>query len=154
MSKAVALIVMLGLVLGGCGSEHGEDGHDHGSGSSASITIPEHYAEAIQKCEELSMKIGDLIAKGRLNEVHPAAENIKKIAEKLPEMAQKELPADLLRDVNIKAKKLAGMFVEIDEPADAGNKEETIKVHNKMKGLIAKLKIYAKQAKEDHHEDH
>ncbi len=91
-----------------------------------------------------SNQIGSLITACKLSEVHAAAADIKKIAEKLPELAQKAMPPGMLKDVNIKAKDLAGTFSEIDEAADAGKKEEAIKVHERMKGLIADLKKHAK----------
>ena len=147
-----ALVVATALVLsGGCsdGHDHGDEGHGeeghgeaHGSGGSP-VTVPGHYKEAVHKCEEISGKIGGLISSGKLSEVHAAAADIKKIAEKLPELAQKDLKPEMLKDVNIKAKELAGMFHEIDEAADAGNKDETVKLHEKMKGLIADLEKHA-----------
>ena len=54
--------------------------------------------------------------------------------------------------MNIKATKLAGMFGEIDEAADAGKKAETIRVHGEMKALIAELKKHIEKG--GHHEEH
>lgn len=143
---AVTMSIALGLVAG-CGKddehekkEHGAEGHGAGGGS---VAVPDHFKDAVAKCEELSGKIGSLIAAGKLGDVHAAAADIKKIAEKMPEMAQKELAPEMLKDVNVKAKELAGTFSEIDEAADAGKKDETVKVHEKIKGLIADLKKHA-----------
>ena len=155
----LAMAAALGLAVG-CGDDHAEDGHTekghsekghgeeghgaegHGSGG-ATVTVPDHYGEAIHKCEELSGKIGSLIASGKLSDVHAVAANVTKIAEKLPALAQKDLKPEMLKEVNVKAKELAGMFDAIDEAADAGKKEETIKLHEKMKALIAHLKEHA-----------
>lgn len=147
----------------GCGDGHDEKGHGekghgekghaeagHGA-SGGAVAVPDHYKDAVAKCEELSSKIGGLIAAGKLSEVHPPAADIKKIAEKLPELAQKDLKPEMLKEVNVKAKELAGTFTEIDGPADAGKKEETVKVHDKIKALIADLK---KHAGHDEHKDH
>ena len=75
------------------------------------------------------------------------AADITKIAEKLPSLAQKDLKPEMLKEVNFKAKELAGMFDAIDEAADAGKKEDTVRLHGKMKALIADLK---KHAGDDH----
>ncbi len=153
MKTILLTLALFGLVLGGCskGEEHG-DGHEHGGGGN--VDVPKHYGEAVERCEELSKKIDDLIAKGELEDVHAVAADIKKIAEKLPELAQVDLPAGALREVNIKAKKLAGMFSEIDEAADAGKKDETIRVHSEMKALIAELKEHVEKEIHHDHEEH
>jgi len=127
---------------------HGEKGHGAAGGA---VAVPDHYKDAVAKCEELSNRIGNLITAGKLSEVHPPAADIKKIAEKLPELAQKDLKPEMLKEVNVKAKELAGTFTEIDEPADAGKKDETMKVHEKIKALIADLK---KHAGHDEHKEH
>ena len=142
----LVLAAALGLAVGcGDGHDHGKEGHTekgHGAGG-GTVTVPDHYGEAVHKCEELSGKIGGLISSGKLSDVHAVAADITKIAEKLPELAQKDLKPEMLKEVNIKAKELAGMFDAIDEAADAGKKEETVKLHEKMKALIADLKKHA-----------
>ena len=152
MRYGTIAIVVAGLVLGACGKE---DEHDHSAhGGGGNITVPDHYAEAVAKCDELSKKIGELIADGHLADVHAAAADIKKIAEKLPKIAKRDLPASMLRDVNVKSKELAGMFSEIDEAADAGRKAETVKLHARMKELVSGLLAHAAHAKEEDHDDH
>ena len=154
----LAMAAALGLAVG-CGEDHSdqahsedgtsEKGHSHGGASHShgakggTVTVPDHYGEAVEKCEELSGKIGSLISSGKLSEVHAVAADITKIAEQLPALAKKDLKPSMLKEVNIKAKELAGMFDEIDEAADAGKKKETIALHKKMKGLIAHLKEHA-----------
>ncbi len=141
----VAVLVALGV---GCDKKE----HDHGShDKGGTVAVPEHYKDAVAKCEELSNQIGGLIASGKLGEVHAAAADIKRIAEKLPELAQKGPPADMLKEINVKSKELAGMFDEIDKAADSNNKEETIRLHEKMKGLIADLKKHSGHAKDHSH---
>jgi len=151
----MTLLIGPALVISGCGN--GDDGHGHSHGGGGDVAVPDNYSHAVEKCEELSNKIGDLIKEGHLHDVHPVAAHIKKIAEKLAELAKKDLPCEMLRDVNVKARELAGMFSEIDDAADAGKKQETVEIHNKMKQLIADLKKYASHQKHDHkgghHED-
>ena len=140
----------LGLVLGGCSGGDGE--HGHGQGGGGAIDVPDHYADALEKCEELSKKIDGLIADGQLDDVHPVAADIKKIAEKLPALAKSDLPAEKLREVNLKSKELAGLFSAIDEAADAGKKEETVRVQTQMRDIISELKEHV--GDEDDHEGH
>ncbi len=146
--STLAVLVTLGFQS--CGE--GESEHEHGGGGTAAV--PEHYSAAVEECARLSRQIDEHIAEGHLDDVHPIAADIQKIAEKLPALAQDDLPADLLREVNIKAKELAGMFAEIDEAADAGKKEETVAIHNRMKALIADLQQHASEAEEEHHDEH
>ena len=140
--------VLLSFSLTGCGGEHDENGGHGEHGGGESVEVPDDYAHAVEKCEELSKEIDELIAEGHLDDVYGVANNIVKIAEKLPELAQKDLSPGMLKEVNIAAKSLAGMFSEIDNAADAGNKAETIAVHKKMKGLIADLAKHAEHGKE------
>lgn len=150
MEKIIALAALVGtLGMAGCGEEAGHGSKPHGHGSE--VAIPAHFADAVAKCEELSGRIGGLIASGKLSEVHGAAEGVRKIAEKLPELAQKDLPPAMLKDVNVKAKELAGLFAPIDKAADSGKKEETEKLHAQMKALISELKTHAGHGE---HKDH
>ncbi len=154
MRYGTIAIVLAGLVLGGCGKE---DEHDHGGHEGGgNVTVPDHYAEAVAKCDELCKKIGKLIADGHLADVHSAAADIKKIAEELPKIAKRDLSASVLRDVNVKSKELAGMFSEIDEAADAGKKADTEKLHARMKELVSGLVAHAAHVKEEEedHDDH
>ena len=158
MRYGTIAIALASLVLGACGKGDEDGGHgghgDHEHGGGGNITVPDHYAEAVAKCEEISKKIGKLIADGDLADVHAAAADIKKIAEKLPKIAKRDLPASMLRDVNVKSKELAGMFSEIDKAADAGKKAETVKLHARMKELVAGLVAHAAHVKEEDHDDH
>lgn len=148
--KQLLIAGLCSFALLGCSGE-ADDGHSHGHGGGGAVEVPDHYADAVAKCEELSEKIADLIDDGKLDQVHAVAADIKKIAEKLADLAKSDLPPGELRDVNVNARKLAGMFSAIDEAADAGKKDDTVRLHNEMKALIAALKTHAK---EDHHDDH
>ncbi|MCZ6808115.1 MAG: hypothetical protein O7F08_14255 [Deltaproteobacteria bacterium] len=150
------ILALVSLALGGCGNGHDEEGGhgEHGEhGAGPAVEVPDHYAHAVEKLEELSTKIDGLIADGHLEDVHRTAADIKKIAEKLPALAKTDLPAGMLKDVNVTAKQLAGTFSEIDEAADAGKKDETVAVHDRMKALIADLKKHAAHEEEEGHED-
>ena len=154
-SRNIALLAALSLVLLGCGGGEAEHEHgEHGGGAEESVRVGPTYAEAIGQCESRSTRIDRMIVDGHLGDVHAAAASIQKIAEKLPELARKDLPAELLREINIASKKLAGLFGEIDEAADAGRKEDTIQVHDRMKALIADLKKHADKVIEKTHDEH
>lgn len=154
-------IVTLGLAIplgAAVGCDRHEDDHKHGSGHEdgghashgGTVAIPDHYKDAVLKCEELSTKIGQLIQAGNLRDIPGAAGDVKKIAEKLPELAQKVVKADMLKEVNIKSKDLTAIFEEMDEAEHAGNKEAMQKAHEKMKGLIAELKKHTEAGHEHH----
>jgi len=146
MRKTISLFIPLLLFLSGCPDNHGHGGHDHGAeshGGGGDVVVPGTYGEAVTKIEERSQRIEALIREDKLSEVHAVAADIKKIAEELPRLAKAGLPAEALREVNVKATELAGMFGEIDAAADAGKKEETVAVHDRMKALIAVLRTHA-----------
>lgn len=129
--------------------DHKRGSKGHGAEGGA-VIVPDHYKNAVNKRDELSTKIGGLINSGVLNNVHPFAADIKMIAEKLTDPAQKDLKQEMLKDMNVRAKELAGMFQEIDQVADAGTKEETTKLHERMKTMIAELKKHAQQGEGGH----
>lgn len=147
---ACVLCLPFGLVACGDDDHHGDGGHGDEGGA---VTVPHEYPQAVEKCEELSKKIGSLIESGELDKVHAVAADIKKIAEKLPELANEQLPASMLKEVNLTSRELAAMFDPIDKAGDAGDKAETQRLHEKMKGLIADLKKHSEHAKEEHHDD-
>ncbi len=149
MKQLIVAAALCNFALLGCTGDSGhDDGHEHGGGGN--VTVPDHYADAVAKCEELSEKIEHLIESGKLDQVHSAAADIQKVAEKLADLAKKDLPPGDLREVNVNARKLAGMFSAIDEAADSGKKDETIRIHREMKALIDALKAHAKEDHDDH----
>ncbi len=147
MRIVCSMVILAAGLAGGCGKEeehkHGEPAH----GAGPSGPSPTTYAAAMEQMEKHSGNIASLIAAGKLADVHHEAEEIKRIAEGLPELAKSMAP-DMLKVVNLKSKEIAGMFGEIDEAADAGKKDETVKLHEKLKGLIADLRKHAT------HEEH
>jgi hypothetical protein len=156
MGFAALLLLLLGCPAGpGHVYRHPDhsdgDGHHGGGGD---VEVPTTYVAAIAKIKELSATIDGLIAEGKLTSVHPPAADIKKIAQALAKLADKDLPKESLRDVNVKATELAGMFTKIDQVADASKKKETIAVHDQMKELIATLEAYgtAQPTQEDTHD--
>lgn len=102
--------------------------------------IPANYAGAVAKMEEHLKAIDGLVAAGSLDKVHGVAEKISKIAEKLPSLA----PKDDRAHVEKVSKEVVALFGEIDEAADAGKKEETVKAVTKYKAKLAELKAHAK----------
>ena len=150
--KRLLITALCSVALAGCSGE-AEDGHGHSHGGGGTVDVPDHYGAAVAACEKLSGQITLLIDNGKLDDVHAAAADIKKIAEKLADLAKSDLPPGALKDVNVNARKLAGMFSVIDEAADAGKKDETVRLHNEMKALIAALKKHAKEGEHDDHDE-
>jgi hypothetical protein len=158
MLRYVLLIAAaMSFALGGCGNgsdEGGDHGHDEGGhGGASNVVVPDHYAHAVEKLEELATKMDGLIAEGHLDDVHPVAADIQKIAEKLPHLAKKDLPIGMLKAVNVASTALGAKFSEIDEAADGGKKAETKAVAESMKALISELKAHAGDAEKDDHDD-
>lgn len=152
--RKLLLVAMLATVFTGCPKDgHSGDGHDHSHGPGGSdggggtIAVPAKYADAVAKCKELAGKIDGLVAESKLADVHPVAADIKKIAESLAEKAQAELVPEVLKDVNVKATELAGMFTEIDKAADGGNKDGTVAANTKIKQLVSELEAFAARTK-------
>ncbi len=121
-----------------------KDGAKNAKGFEYPPEIPATYAAAVEKTEVHLKAIKDLIDKGDLEKVHSVAEKISMICKKLPEMAAKDDKAD----VEKLSRATIDLFKEIDDAADAGKKDETMKVYKKYADNIAGLK---KHAKEEHH---
>ncbi|KAF0247078.1 MAG: hypothetical protein FD180_17 [Planctomycetota bacterium] len=162
-----AAIVAAGLLLGGCGkSEDGHAGHNHGPKDAAAAkgekgheghshggepvkVSSNSFEDSIGQMEERLKTIDGLIASGKLDEVHREAEVICTLAKGMPEQTQ-GWPADKSASAAESAAKLAGMFREIDEVADAGKPDETKAATAKMRDLVAKLKALSPGTKHDH----
>ncbi len=145
----LAMLGALALVPGGCAEEGDPASADQPKAATAAAMPPAGpaavsgaFGEAMKQCEELSDTIAGLIERDALSQIHPPAEAIKKIAETIPAIAYDELTPEGFEAVRAKARALAGTFSEIDEVADAGKKEETIKAHEKIRLLIADLKAH------------
>jgi len=147
-------VILAGLLTAGAvwlaGCERQDHDHKHGSGPE--VTVADDYGKAIEQIEEFSAQIEKDIAAGMLDKVHHPADQIRKIAEKLPGLAKGKVDAGDLKSINKHAKELVDMFDEIDKVADAGKKAETVKLHEKMKELIKELAGHAKHGDEEHHD--
>ncbi len=149
--------VLLGcLFAGGCGGEQKQDsdaGGEHGHADTGEVAeIPNTYSAAVARCEAHTRRIAELIESGELHDVHAEAAYIRDIARKLPELAKVSMPPEMLKEINLESKELAGLFVAIDKAADSGDKEGTIRVHEQMMELVAILKSHT--GHESDHEGH
>lgn len=107
--------------------------------------VPADYPGAVARIEEHLKTIDGLITSSALDKVHAVAEKISRVAEKLPSLA----PKDDRAHVEKVSKEVIALFGEIDEAADAGKKDETVKVLSKYRAKVAELKAHAKGG--DHH---
>lgn len=145
-----ATLVMLSLTalfIAGCGSDQKQESQAHDDVES-SVKTPDTFTAAIEKCEFHLVEIEELIENSKLSEVHRVAAKIRDIARKLPQLAKGDVPVEMLKDINIKSKELAGMFTEIDKAGDSGDKEGTVKAHLKMKTLVEQLRLHT-----EHHDE-
>lgn len=142
-----AMSIWASLLIAGCGSDQKPESQAHDD-AEISIKTPDTYAAAIEQCEFHLVEIEKLIENGQLSEVHREAAKIRDIARKLPQLAKGSVLVEMLKDINIKSKELAGMFTEVDKVADSGDKEGTIRAHQTMKTLVEELKLHT-----DHNED-
>jgi len=152
LHSLAACLLTAAVALGGagCGDEHGghadKDG-DHAHGGPVTVEVPGNYKDAVSKIESLKAEMGGLIDKGELAKVHPAAEKIRRVAEKLPELATRAgMQPAMVKEVNEAARALQGLFDEIDKAADAGKKDETKAALAKYDAPIARLKAHAAHA--------
>ena len=135
------------LFIAGCGSDQKQKSQAHDD-NDISLKTPESYAAAIEQCEFHLTEITELIENGELSKVHTEAAKIRDIARKLPQLAKGSIPLDMLKDINIKSKELAGMFTVVDKAADSGDKEGTIRAHQAMQTLVDSLKLHTSHNQE------
>ncbi len=121
-----------------------KDGTKNAKGFEWPPEVPATFPAAVARTDSLLKEIKDLIDKGDLAKVHRVAGKISQICHKLPSMA----PKDVKADVEKLCTETIALFEEIDEAADAGKKEETLKVYEKYVAKVAALKMHAK---EEHH---
>lgn len=144
------MLVLTSLFIAGCGSDQKQESPAHDDVEKRMKT-PDTYAAAIEQCEFHLVEITELIEKGELSKVHEQAAKIRDIARKLPQLAKGSVPLEMLKDINIKSKQLAGMFKVVDKAADSGDKEGTIRAHQSMQILVDSLKLHTSHDEE--HED-
>jgi len=142
------MLILASLFVTGCGSDQKHESQAHDD-TEVSIKTPETYAAAIEQCEFHLVEIEVLIEKGELSKVHKEAAKIRDIARKLPHLAKGSIPAEMLKNINLKSKELAGIFSLVDKAADSGDKDGTILAYRTMKTLVEELKLPV-----DHNEDH
>ena len=141
------MLILTSLFIAGCGSDQKRESQAHDD-AEISMKTPESYAAAIEQCEFHLGEIGELIEKGKLSEVHKEAAKIRDIARKLPQLAKGDVPVEMLKDINIKSKELAGIFTVVDKAADSDDKEGTIRAHQTMQTLVDALKLHTSQNEE------
>lgn len=146
-SSTFVMLILTSLFIAGCGSDQKPESQAHDD-AEISIKTPDTYGAAIEQCEFHLAEIAELIEKGKLSEVHREAAKIRDIARKLPQLAKGDVPVEMLKDINLKSKELAGMFSEVDKAADSGDEAGTIRVHQTMKTLVEQLRLHA-----DHNND-
>ena len=152
----ITTVFLACLFVVGCSGEQKQDSHaggEHGHGDRGETAeIPTTYSAAIARCEAHTRRIAELIESGELHDVHAEAAQIRDIARKLPELAKTSVPPGMLKEINLTSKELAGLFDAIDNAADSGDKEGTIRVHEQMEDLVADLKAH--EGNENDHEGH
>lgn len=98
--------------------------------------VPATYKDAVSKIEEHLKAIEGLVASGELPRVHGVAEKISRICEKLAGLAPKETQASVAKV----AKEVVALFGPIDDAADNGRKEDTLKVLETYRSKVQELK--------------
>ena len=119
-------------------------GHDHGK--SVELIMPTTYKGAMDEIEHRMHEISELIEDKKLDQVHPEAEAIQKVAKVIGRLALKDdsgVPKEAVKEVNVAGKDLAAKFDAIDKAGDAGDLVGTKKVFDEMTSLTAVLAKYA-----------
>ncbi len=117
-----------------------KDGTKNAKGFTYPADIPATFPLAVAKTEDHLKTIKALIDGGDLDKVHSTAEKISQICRKLPSMAEKDAKADVEKVCG----ETIALFKEIDEAADAGKKDATLKVYEEYVAKIAALKKHVK----------
>ena len=108
--------------------------------------VPNNYPDAVARIEEHIEAIEHLIETNDLGKVHAVAEKISHVCKKLPELAPEHDRAEVTKVCQA----TIALFGKIDEAADNGRKNDTIKVLNTYKAKVSELRKHVK--KDDHHE--
>ena len=117
---------------------------------------PEHQPvlELVKEHRTLE-KIKQLVAAGKLKQVHDDADAIVAVSKALPQLALKEgsgVPKEAVKEINLTSKELAKAADAAHDASDQGKLDETKKAHAAMLPLFEKLKKYAKPHAEHDHE--
>lgn len=116
-------------------------GHDHAAKAltEEDVKTPDSFAAGVTRLKELHQKINDLIEQNKLADVHRTAEEMAIVARKMKPLAARDIAEDKRTDAGRLCNDIAGYFSPIDEAADAGKKDETMKIHMQMADTIDKL---------------
>lgn len=123
---------------------HKDGGHHDKPLTAKDVKMPATFKAGVSRQEELHKQIHHHVEHGELAKVHRVAEEMALVANKMKELAQKEVAEDRRVEAGRLCNELAGYYKPIDEAADAGKKAETVALHKKMGETIHKLKELAK----------
>ena len=123
---------------------HKDAGHHDKPLTEKDVKMPATFKAGVSRQEELHKQIHHHVEHGELAKVHRVAEEMALVANKMKELAQKEVAEDRRVEAGRLCNELAGYYKPIDEAADAGKKAETVALHKKMGETIHKLKELAK----------
>ncbi|MCI0341825.1 MAG: hypothetical protein L0216_11860 [Planctomycetales bacterium] len=151
--RGCAAMLGASLAVGspGCGKK---DEHVHGTGpgqhvhdqpalTEKDVKMPATFAEGVHHVEDLAAKIEAHAAGGTLGKVHRAAEEAKLVADRMADLAQKDVPAEKRAGAVAACRAVAAMFPDLDKAGDSGQKDETMKLAAKMKEHVASMRAAA-----------
>ena len=120
---------------------HDADHEEHGGKAltEESVPMPANFAAGVARLKELHQEINHLVESNKLDDVHHAAQEMGIVAKKMKTLASRDIPEAKRADAGRLCNDIAGYFSPIDEAADAGKKDETMKIHMQMADTIKKL---------------
>ena len=125
--------------------------HDH----KHEVKVADNYSAAVGQIHHSLEKIKQLVAAGKLKQVHDDADAIVAVSKALPQLALKEgsgVPKEAVKEINLTSKELAKAADAAHTASDNGNLDETKKAHAAMLPLFEKLKKHAKPHAEHEHD--
>jgi Ni/Co efflux regulator RcnB len=127
-------------------ADHDEH-HEHGEKAltEADVPTPKSFAAGVARLKELHEEINHLIEHNELANVHHHAEEMAMLARKMKPLASTDIADDKRTDAGRLCNEIAGYFEPIDSAADAGKKDATIAIHQKMANTIAQLESLSKK---------
>lgn len=108
------------------------------------VKMPGSFKEGVERLEELQRKIHHQIEDNELKHVHRTAEEMRLVALKTKELAQKDVTEDRLAEAGKACNEIAASFEPIDKAADGGKKAEVEALHKNVGDAIKKLKVLVK----------
>lgn len=128
-------------------ADHHDAGHEEHSGKALteeSVPTPASFAAGVARLKELHQEINNLIQQNKLDDVHHVAQEMGIVARKMKTLASRDVAEAKRADAGRLCNDIAGYFSPIDAAADAGKKDETMKIHMQMADTIAKLDALTK----------